>query len=273
MAFDRLTRDGIVLLGCGKMGGAMLKGWLSAGLSPEAVHVRDPKPGDELTRLAGEGLHLNEDLPAAPAMLLVAVKPQMMGDALPEVAALGGGDTVVLSIAAGTTIATFEEVFGAETPVIRAMPNTPAAIGKGITAIIGNPHVSETHLEMAEEVLSAIGQTVRLDEEEQMNAVTGVSGSGPAYVFHMIEALAEAGTAEGLAPELAMQLAIATVSGAGQLAEAGEDTAEQLRINVTSPNGTTQAGLEVLMDDKGGLRELMRRTVAAAAARSRELAN
>jgi len=273
MAFDRLSRDGIVLLGCGKMGGAMLKGWLSAGLSPSAVHVRDPKPGPQLTGLAGQGLHLNEELPAAPAMLLVAVKPQMMGDALPEVAALGGGGTVVLSIAAGTTIATFEDVFGADTPVIRAMPNTPAAIGKGITAIIGNAQVSETHLEMAEEVLSAIGQTVRLDEEEQMNAVTGVSGSGPAYVFHMIEALAAAGTSEGLAPDLAMQLAVATVSGAGQLAATGDDTPEQLRINVTSPNGTTQAGLGVLMDEKAGLRDLMRRTVAAAAARSRELAS
>lgn len=273
MAFDRLSRDGIVLLGCGKMGGAMLKGWLGAGLSPSAVHVRDPKPGDELTRLAGQGLHLNEDLPAAPAMLLVAVKPQMMGDALPAVAALGGGATVVLSIAAGTTIARFEEVFGAGTPVVRAMPNTPAAIGKGITAIIGNAHVAEEHMQMAEKVLGAIGQTVRLDTEEQMNAVTGVSGSGPAYVFHMIEALAEAGAAEGLTPDLAMQLAIATVSGAGQLAATGEDTPEELRINVTSPNGTTQAGLEVLMDEAHGLRDLMRRTVAAAAARSRALSD
>lgn len=272
MAFDRLSRDGILLLGCGKMGGAMLKGWLSAGLSPASVHVRDPSPGPELTDMARQGLHLNAGLPSAPAMLLVAVKPQMMDTALPDIADLGGGGTVVLSIAAGTTIARFEEAFGPGTPVIRAMPNTPAAIGKGITALIGNEHVTEEHLQMAEEVLDAIGQTVRLDDEEQMNAVTGVSGSGPAYVFHMIEALAEAGTAEGLPPELAMQLAIATVSGAGQLAEAGEETPEKLRINVTSPNGTTQAGLEVLMDERRGLRDLMRRTVAAAAQRSSELA-
>ena len=161
---------------------------------------------------------------------------------------------------------------GDGTPVVRAMPNTPAAIGRGITALIGNDAATAAHLDMAEEVLSAIGETVRLEEESQMDAVTGVSGSGPAYVFHMIECLAAAGEAEGLAPDLAMKLAIATVAGAGALARESGETPEQLRINVTSPNGTTQAGLEELMDAQKGLPPLIRRTVAAAARRSRELA-
>ena len=153
------------------------------------------------------------------------------------------------------------------------MPNTPAAIGKGITAIVGNGAASEAHLDLAEGLLSAVGQVVRLDREEEMDAVTAVSGSGPAYVFHLIETLAAAGEAEGLSPELAMALAKATVSGAGQLAEAAGDSPGQLRVNVTSPGGTTQAALEVLMDKADGFPALMRRAVRAAAERSRELAH
>jgi len=151
------------------------------------------------------------------------------------------------------------------------MPNTPAAIGQGITAIVGNAHTSAAQLDLAGLLLGAVGQVVRLDTEEQMDAVTGVSGSGPAYVFHMIECMAKAGEAQGLAPDLAMQLAQATVAGAGALAEAADETPDELRKNVTSPNGTTQAGLNVLMDEVAGLPPLMARTVAAAADRSREL--
>jgi pyrroline-5-carboxylate reductase len=151
------------------------------------------------------------------------------------------------------------------------MPNTPAAIGQGITAIVGNEAATAEDLAMAEALLSAVGQVVRLDDEDQIDAVTGVSGSGPAYVFYMIDALAAAGEAEGLAPDLAMALAKATVAGAGALATAAGESPEQLRVNVTSPNGTTQAGLEVLMDETTGLLPLIRRTVAAAAGRSREL--
>jgi pyrroline-5-carboxylate reductase len=177
----------------------------------------------------------------------------------------------MISVAAGTPLARFEDAFGAGTPIVRAMPNTPAAVGGGITAIVGNAAATAAHLDLAEELLSAVGQVVRLDSEDQMDAVTAVSGSGPAYVFHMIEALAAAGQAEGLAPDLALQLARATVAGAGALADASGEDPAQLRRNVTSPNGTTQAGLEVLMDGQAGLPPLMRRTVAAAAARSREL--
>ena len=270
MDFSEIERRGLVLLGCGKMGSAMLAGWLKRGLSPEAVHVQDPKPSDWVT---SQGVQVNGDLPRDPAVVLVAVKPQMMGDALPSLQALGNGSTLFLSVAAGTPIAAYERMLGSKTPVIRAMPNTPAAVGQGITAIIGNARASAAQLDLAEALLSAIGEVVRLEAEAQMDAVTGVSGSGPAYVFHMIEALAAAGEAQGLAPELAMQLAKATVAGAGALAMQAEETPEQLRINVTSPNGTTQAGLEVLMDEARGLPALMAATVKAAADRSRELAN
>jgi pyrroline-5-carboxylate reductase len=248
------------------MGGAMLAGWLAGGLSPNAVHVIDPKPSDWLSR---QGVNLNGDLPSDPAMTILAVKPQMMGTALPAVAALSG-QTVFLSIAAGTTIEALEAALG-DGPIIRAMPNTPAAVGRGITALVGNVAVTETDMALAEALLSAVGQTVRLEREADMDAVTAVSGSGPAYVFHMIECLAQAGEAEGLSPGLAMALAKATVGGAGVLAEEAEETPSQLRVNVTSPNGTTQAALEVLMNEADGLPTLMNRAVAAAANRSREL--
>lgn len=267
--FDDVAERGLVLLGCGKMGSAMLEGWLAGGLPATSVWVTDPHPSDWVRGIAG--LHLNEHPPERPAIALIAVKPQMMEAALPALKPMGGGETLFLSVAAGTPIRFYEDVLGAETPVIRAMPNTPAAIGKGITALIGNAVSTEAQMELAEALLSAIGQTVRLDDEAEMDAVTGVSGSGPAYVFHMIEALAAAGEAEGLPPELAMRLAKATVAGAGALAEAADETPAQLRRNVTSPNGTTQAGLEVLMNEREGLGDLMRRTVAAAAERSREL--
>lgn len=271
MNFDTITTRGLVLLGCGKMGSAMLQGWLANGLAASAVWVLDPQPSDWLRGLAGQGLHLNAGLPEAPAIVLVAVKPQMMGDALPGLAALGGGDTLFLSVAAGTPIAAFAAVLGADTPIIRAMPNTPAAVGRGITALIGNAQASADQMQLAETLLSAVGQTVRLTDEAQMDAVTAVSGSGPAYVFHLIETLAAAGAAQGLAPELAMTLAKATVAGAGALALEAEEDPTQLRVNVTSPNGTTQAALEVLMDEQAGFPDLLPRAVAAATNRSKEL--
>ncbi len=268
MNFEDISDRGLVLLGCGKMGSAMLEGWLAGGLDPASVHVIDPVPSDWLK---AQGVHLNAALPDAPAILVVAVKPQMMDAAVPQAATMGGGNTVVLSIAAGTTIAHFETAFGSDTPIIRAMPNTPAAIGKGITALIGNAHVSEAQLALAETLLAAVGKTVRLSDESQMDAVTALSGSGPAYVFHLIETMAAAGVTQGLPEDLAMQLALTTVSGAGALAEASEDDPTRLRINVTSPNGTTQAALEVLMDEDSGFPSLLNRAIKAAADRSREL--
>ncbi len=268
MSLTEIGRRGLVMLGCGKMGSAMLEGWLNGGLPASSVHVLDPNPSQWLRET---GVVVNGDLPDSPAVVLLAVKPQIMADALPSVNRFGGGATLFLSIAAGTPISTFEAALGQNTRIVRSMPNTPAAIGKGITAIVGNAASGAEDLDMAETLLSSIGQVVRLETEDQIDAVTGVSGSGPAYVFYMIDALAAAGEAEGLPADLAMSLAKATVAGAGALAASAEETPEQLRINVTSPNGTTQAGLEVLMDETTGLSPLIRRTVGAASDRSREL--
>lgn len=268
MDMNEIAARGLVLLGCGKMGSAMLKGWLEGGLPREAVYVMDPNPSDWLK---GTGVHINATVPEQPAIVLVAVKPQVMGAALPSAKSYGGGGTLFISVAAGTPISTFETMLGESTPIVRAMPNTPAAVGRGITALIGNAHVDEAKMAQADALLQAVGQTVRLDDEGQMDAVTGVSGSGPAYVFHLIETMAAAGVAQGLPEPLAMQLAKATVAGAGALAEAAEEDPSALRVNVTSPNGTTQAALEVLMDEETGFPPLLQRAVAAAAKRSEEL--
>ncbi|MEM1130538.1 MAG: pyrroline-5-carboxylate reductase [Pseudomonadota bacterium] len=269
MDLSDIERRGLVLLGCGKMGSALLSGWLESGIPAHSIWVVDPHPSDWLG--AVDGVHLNQDLPKDPAIILVAVKPQMMTEALPSVDDFGGGGTLVVSIAAGTTIRSLEAALGSTTPVIRTMPNTPAAVGRGITAIIGNAAAHEDHLLLAERLLSTVGQTVRLDDEAQMDAVTAVSGSGPAYVFHLIETLAEAGADQGLPDDLALQLARATVAGAGHLAENAPEDPAQLRVNVTSPGGTTAAALTVLMDRETGFPSLMGRAVAAATARSRAL--
>ena len=266
---DRLP-NGLLLLGCGNMGSAMLQGWLNQGLLPENVWVIDPQPSDWVR---STGVHVNTDLPAQVSVALLAVKPQMMREALPKLSPLSQSDTVFLSIAAGTSIETYEEILGSASIIVRAMPNTPAAIGQGITALIGNGLADEDALELSETLLSAIGQTVRLDRESQMDAVTGLSGSGPAYVFFLIDALAAAGRKQGLSETMAMALAKATVAGAGALATQSELTPEQLRLKVTSPNGTTQAGLEVLMSENNGLVPLIKETVARATERSKELSN
>lgn len=268
MSLDRVARDGLILLGCGKMGSALLAGWLKAGLPPESVWVIEPNPTDWLISL---GTRLNEGLPPSAAVALLAVKPQMMGATLPALQTLGNGSTLFVSIAAGTTIASFEAALGAETPIVRTMPNTPAMVGRGITALCRNGRVSDADMAMAEELMTAVGQVVVLDREDLIDAVTAVSGSGPAYVFHLIEAMAAAGEAEGLPAEVAMQLARATVCGAGELAFQSVDTAAQLRINVTSPGGTTAAALGVLMNEETGFPAVVRRAVKAAADRGREL--
>jgi len=268
MQDSRIAKQGIVLLGCGKMGSAMLNGWLERGLPPTSVWMLDPHPS---SWVVDTGVHINKPLPEWPAIVLIAVKPQKMGDALPHITAVGGAQTVFISIAAGTPIQAFETTLGAGRAIIRAMPNTPAAIGQGITAICANP-AGQAYLDEAVDVLRAIGDVVQLEDEAQMDAVTGVSGSGPAYVFHLIETLAAAGQAQGLPQALAMQLAKATVAGAGALAAGAEEDPAQLRVNVTSPNGTTQAALEVLMDKTRGFPALLPEAVAAATRRSEALA-
>jgi len=268
MTLERVARDGLVLLGCGKMGTALLTGWLAAGVPAASVWVIEPNPTDWLK---GTGVHLNQGVPASPAVALLAVKPQMMGEALPALQALGNGSTLFVSIAAGTMIATFEVVLGSRTPIVRTMPNTPAMVGRGITALVGNDHVTSADLALANSLMAAVGQVVELTSEDQIDAVTAVSGSGPAYVFHLIETMAAAGEAEGLPSSVAMQLARATVCGAGELAYQSPETAAQLRINVTSPGGTTAAALGVLMEPETGFPALLRRAVKAAADRGREL--
>ncbi len=265
-ALAPVAAGGLVLLGCGKMGGAMLQGWLAAGVPAASVHVVEPSPPPHL---AGLGVRLG--VPDRAAAVVLAVKPQMMAEALPAVARLAGPSTLFLSIAAGSPIAFFERALGAGTPVVRAMPNTPAAVGRGITALVGNA-AAAAMLPLAEALAAAVGETVRLDDEAQIDAVTAVSGSGPAYVFLLIEALAAAGAAEGLDPALAMRLARATVIGSGELARQSAAPAEALRHAVTSPGGTTAAALSVLMEPEAGLASLMRRAVAAASNRARDLA-
>lgn len=268
MALDDVARDGLVLLGCGKMGSALLAGWLEAGLPSGSIWVLEPNPTEWLK---GTGVHLNAGVPAAPAVALLAVKPQMMGAALPVLQALGNGRTLMVSIAAGTSIATFESVFGPRTPIVRTMPNTPAMVGRGITGICGNAHAGAAGLALARALMQAVGEVVELEGEHQIDAVTAVSGSGPAYVFHLIEAMAAGGVAQGLAPDVAMKLARATVCGAGELAWRSPETAGQLRINVTSPGGTTAAALSVLMDETTGFPPLLEKAIKAAADRGREL--
>lgn len=267
MDLARLNDRGLVLVGCGRMGGALLEGWLARGLKPGSVWVSDPDPAP---KWADRGLHLNAAPPADPAVIVLAVKPQMMGDVLPALRDAAGPDTLIVSVAAGVRLAAYQAAFP-DRAIIRAMPNTPAAIGQGITALIGNDRAGGDDMRLAGALMSAVGRCVTLDDESQMDAVTALSGSGPAYVFHMIEAMAAAGEAEGLSPELALALARATVAGAGALAMADDTAPAVLRQNVTSPGGTTAAGLAELMDPDQGLPPLMRRTLRAAAARGREL--
>lgn len=264
----------LALIGAGKMGGAMIAGWLDRGLDPKLVYVQDPGPPAEVAELLKKhAIQVHAELPAnmpEPAVLLVAVKPQVMDQVFPPVAKRAGKGTVVLSIAAGKTIAGFARHLPAGTAIIRAMPNTPAAVGRGVTVCCPNPQVTPTQRAVATALLSAVGQVGWVEDEGQIDAVTAVSGSGPAYVFLLAECLAKAGVAAGLDPKLARQLADATVSGSGELLHrSGEDPAI-LRKNVTSPNGTTAAALDVLMA-ADGMQPLLDRAVAAATRRSREL--
>jgi pyrroline-5-carboxylate reductase len=270
-----LKLDGtLVLVGAGKMGGAMLEGWLKAGADPKMIVALDPGPPPEvLALLAKHGIRHNPDVASITdaQVFLVAVKPQVMDDVLAPLHALGAAKPLVLSVVAGKTIAKLAEHFGADASIIRTMPNTPAAIGRGITAMVGNEFVSASQLALAEQLLATIGEVVRVDSEEQIDWVTGVSGSGPAYVFFMTECLTAAGVKLGLSPKLAEQLARATVAGSGELMRSSGIDAATLRQNVTSPKGTTYEALQVLMADDG-LAPLMEKAVAAAARRSKELA-
>jgi pyrroline-5-carboxylate reductase len=261
----------IVLAGAGKMGGAMLSGWLAQGLDARHLGVIEPHPSDEISALAARGIRLNpspKEIGAA-ATLVVALKPQMFREAGLMLKSFTGSSTLVVSIMAGATIASIEAVCGGM--VVRAMPNTPAAIGRGITVAVAANQVSPAQRAVADALLRATGSVEWIDDEGLMDAVTAVSGSGPAYVFLLAEELARAGVEAGLPPVLATKLARETVSGSGELLHRSELASATLRQNVTSPGGTTAAALEVLMA-KDGMQPLLTRAVAAATRRSRELA-
>ncbi len=265
----------LVLLGAGQMGGAMMEGWLAAGIVPTQLVIFDPAPAkDILTLIKNHGLSHNPDVGTLSnvEVILTAVKPQIMDKALETVLPLKDQKPLILSIAAGKTIESFEKHFGGDASIIRTIPNTPAAVGRGITAMAANGNVTEAQTRLAKTLLASIGDVVTVANENQIDAVTGLSGSGPAYVFYMTECLAKAGQAQGLDSELAMKLARATVEGAGELMRATGTDATTLRENVTSPNGTTHAGLAVLMA-KDGLETLIEKTVDAATKRSKELAS
>jgi pyrroline-5-carboxylate reductase len=262
----------ILLAGAGKMGGAMLEGWLALGLAPEKITVIEPQPANEITAWARHGLRLNPSPGAVGevAAVVVAVKPQTAPEAMPALVPFVGAATVVVSIMAGRTLRFLDGALPG-VALVRAMPNTPAAIGRGITVAVANARVSAAQRELVHALLSAVGTVEWIDDEALMDAVTALSGSGPAYVFLLAEAMARAGAAAGLPPALAATLARATVAGAGELLHRSPLDAATLRQNVTSPGGTTAAALDVLMA-KDGLEPLMTKAIAAATGRSRELA-
>lgn len=271
-----IDNPGILLIGCGNMGRALLGGWLDQGIDAAGVKVIEPDTAQAeiLGQNFGVAIHAGpEELPPAyrPDIMVFAVKPQVLDTAAPPYRRLAEAGAAVLSIIAGKPIAAFAGHLGDEAAIVRTMPNTPASVRRGITVACANRHVGEETRTLCHGLMEAIGEVAWVDDESLLDAVTAVSGSGPAYVFLLIECLAAAGEAAGLSAELAMRLARHTVIGAGELTRLTEEPAETLRRNVTSPGGTTEAALDVLMA-QDGLGDLMRRAVAAAAKRSQELA-
>lgn len=265
-------RGTLVLVGAGKMGGAMLEGWLARGLDPKRLVILDPQPGKAVRALVRRGLSLNpKRLPQAVTALVVAVKPQIAAETLPSLAPMLTRTTLVLSIMAGRTLQFLAQGLQCNAALVRAMPNTPAAIGRGMTVAVPGAGVTSRHRKLATDLLAASGSVEWVADEALLDAVTAVSGSGPAYVFLLAEALAEAGIQAGLPAALAARIARETVSGSGELLRQSPLDAAELRRNVTSPGGTTAAALSVLMA-KDGLPALMETAVAAATRRSRELA-
>ena len=258
----------VLLIGCGKMGGSLLKGWRESGAVEQAIVVDPAMPSLPGTTVVAA---LTEVAGALPKTILLAVKPQLLDQVLPGLKERLSDGALVISIAAGKTLSYFADRLGAETAVVRTMPNTPAAIGRGITVCCAGPTVSADQRATTDALLTAVGQVTWIEDETLMHAVTAVSGSGPAYVFLLIEALQAAGEAAGLPADLAARLARETVTGSGELARQSSDEPAKLRQDVTSPGGTTAAALAVLMAGDG-LPALMKRAVAAATARSEALA-
>ena len=262
----------VVLVGAGKMGGALLEGWHRLGLKFDNIVAIEPQPSAEIITLGQRGLRINPALDTiAASAIVIAVKPQVAPEVVPRLGRLVRDDTVAISIMAGRTLAFLEQALPARTAVVRAMPNTPAAIGRGITVAVPNARVNPAQRDLTDKLLRAAGTVEWIGDEALMDAVTAVSGSGPAYVFLLAESLARAGAAAGLPAELSARLARATIAGAGELMHRSTLDAATLRQNVTSPGGTTAAALAVLMA-ADGIDPIMQRAVAAATRRGRELA-
>jgi pyrroline-5-carboxylate reductase len=263
----------LLLIGAGKMGGAMLEGWLKQGMTPGQITVVDPYPSERMRELSAQGLRLSPAVgDIGPAdVILLAVKPQMLDAAGPLLSAVATAESLLISVVAGKNMDNLRQRAPSARAIVRAMPNTPAAVGRGITGCAASPEVSEAQKKLATDLLSSIGQVEWVAGEDLIDAVTALSGSGPAYVFHLVEAMAEAGEKAGLPADLAMRLARATVEGAGELLYREPQTpASVLRQNVTSPAGTTAAALEVLMA-QDGLKPLLTKAIAAARRRAGEL--
>lgn len=258
----------VLLIGCGRMGSALLKGWREAKAVGKAVVVDPALPTPPGVTGVSSLAEISGDLPKT---ILLAVKPQMLDQVMPALADRLPDGALIISIAAGKPIAYFADRLGKPAAIVRTMPNTPASIGRGITVCCAGPGVSAAEKATADRLMKAVGEVAWIDDETLMHAVTAVSGSGPAYVFHLIEALQAAAETAGLPADLAAKLARETVTGAGELARQSSDQPAKLRADVTSPGGTTAAALAVLMGEDG-LTELMTRAVAAATARSEELA-
>jgi pyrroline-5-carboxylate reductase len=276
MAGDLIALPGpLVLVGCGKMGGALLRGWLSSGVLASHVTVVEPIPSasDDIVgkgvRVVASPGQLPSDL--RPAVVVLAIKPQFMEEGVPPYGRFAGPDAVFLSIAAGKTTAYLRQKLGPKSLIVRAMPNTPAAVGRGMSVIVRDSAVPGPLQDLCGRLLSVVGKVAWIDDEDAINAVTALSGGGPAYVFLLIEALAQAGRKQGLAPDLAMTLARETVCGAGELAYRSDETPEAMRRAVTSPKGTTLEALNILMAEDG-LQQLMDRAIDAATKRSRAIA-
>ncbi|HXE17849.1 MAG TPA: pyrroline-5-carboxylate reductase [Stellaceae bacterium] len=274
MSATAVSLSTLLLIGCGRMGGALLSGWLDNDLAERYVVVEPavgsrPKTLSPHVTFLESADHLDKGL--TPAAAVIAVKPQVMAETLPRYRAMASRGTLFLSIAAGKTLSFLSDALGQNAALVRAMPNTPAAIGHGISVACANAGVDQTGRARADALLAAVGQVAWIEDEALMDAVTAVSGSGPAYVFLLIECLTKAGVEAGLPEPLAEKLARATVAGSGELARVSPESAAQLREAVTSPGGTTRAALDVLMA-KNGLEKLMREAVLAAAKRSKELA-
>ena len=266
----------LLLVGCGKMGAALLEGWLARGMAPAEVTVVEPF-AESVAGFTARGVrHFGGlgDVPAglAPVVILFAVKPQQMDEVMAACAGLAGPGALAVSIAAGPTIGYFEGHLGAEAAIVRCMPNTPAAVGRGMTVLCANPRAGAAQRDLAGALMAAVGEVAWVEDEAMLDAVTAVSGGGPAYVFLLIECLAEAGVQAGLPAGLSMKIARETVAGAGELVRRSDLPAAKLRENVTSPKGTTLEALNVLMAPDG-LQPLLTRAIAEATRRSRELAS